>query len=442
MKIFIKKLGCPKNDVDGDYIAGECQSLGHEIMNSDALVDGVIINTCGFILPAKEESIAEIARYEKLKKDGELKYLYVTGCLSQRYNDMLKKEFKNVDGFFGLGQIKELAQVLSAKGKKTAGQINSSSELTYLAGESRYIEPQASYAYLKISDGCDRFCSYCAIPYIRGRYRSRPIVDIVQEARLLAQSGKREIILVSQEGSGYGQDFKDGTDLLVLLRELETIAGIKWIRLMYLHPESISDHIIDYIASSEKVLPYFDIPLQHISDKILAQMNRQVTRADIETTLRRICDKLSNSIIRTTFIAGFPGETDKEFSELRDFISDFEFDRLGVFKYSQEEGTPAAQFDAQVPERTKDNRLEELMILQQEIAFRKNMALLDTVQRVIIDKAGRDAVTEGRTIGDCPDIDQTVFIKDDNLSIGQIINARIIKAEGYDLVARVEVDSQ
>lgn len=440
MKFLIKKLGCPKNDVDGDYIAGRLQQAGHQITERETEAEGVVVNTCGFILPAKEESIGEILRFEKLRKDRKIKRLYITGCLSQRYGEKLLKDIKGLDGVFGLGQLDELVAA-SANGEKQLLEVKKipSEKLRYIAGTARYIEGNLPYEYLKISDGCDRYCSYCVIPHIRGRYRSRPVEDIVEEAEFLADCGKKEIILVSQEGTGYGRDFNDGTDILTLLERLEKIEGIHWIRLLYLHPESLTDEIIEYISSSSKTLDYFDVPLQHISDRILSKMNRQITRVRIESILEKIRKSSKNSVIRTTFIAGLPGETEQDFAELCDFIAGFEFDRLGVFKYSREEGTAGYKFEGQVPEEVKEKRLDELMMLQQEIAFRKNIALIDTIQKVIIDKSRSKAIASGRTRGDCPDIDQTVYIKKGDVRIGDILDAKIIMAEGYDLIASTEI---
>ena len=443
MKFFIKKLGCPKNDVDGDYIAGQLISRGLERVADDDDADIVIVNTCGFILPAKEESINEILLYEQKKKQGNLKRLYVTGCLSQRYGEELKKEMPLIDGFFGLGKIDELADSVS-NSAMPAGMVilDKAPELTYLAGNSRYVDPACPYDYLKIADGCDRFCSYCAIPYIRGRYRSRRIPEIIDEARLLVSKGKKEIILVSQEGTGYGRDFKDGTDIIGLLKRLEEIEDLEWIRLMYLHPGAVSDELIEFMSASEKVLGYFDIPLQHISDNILEAMNRRAKRFEIERILDKIRETSPKNVIRTTFITGFPGETETEFEELLGFIEDFQFDRLGIFKYSPEEDTGAEKMKNQVPDEIALERQDILMSVQQEIAFNKNIALIDKIQKVIIDESKPGSRAVGRTGGDCPDIDQRVFVDGDNLKAGDIIDARVIMAEGYDLIARAEVSER
>ncbi|MEW5922736.1 MAG: 30S ribosomal protein S12 methylthiotransferase RimO [Candidatus Zixiibacteriota bacterium] len=443
MKFYIKKLGCPKNDVDGDYIAGLLISRGLQVTDNDMEADIVIVNTCGFILPAKEESIEEILYYEQQKKRGVIKKLYVTGCLPQRYGGELRTEMPVIDGFFGLGKIEALADAITgAEAGKSIVVRDKAVDLTYLSGNVRHIDTTRPFDYIKIAEGCDRYCSYCAIPFIRGHYRSRSLKDIVEEAKLLASKGKKEIILVSQEGSGYGRDFDDGTEILTLLKQLEKVDGIEWIRLMYLHPEAVGDELIDFMTFSDKVLGYFDIPLQHINDRILKMMNRRIRRAQIEKILGKIREKSPENIIRTTFIAGFPGEKESEFEELKEFIKAIEFDRLGVFTYSSEEGTKADAMEDKVPEEVAEERQDILMSVQQEIAFDKNIGLIDKIQQVIIDEIRPDTQAVGRTRGDCPEIDQHVYINGDNLAVGDIIDARVVMAEGYDLIAKAEVSGK
>ncbi len=438
MKFYIKKLGCPKHDVDGDYISGKLIQQGHEKVVSEEQAEAVIVNTCGFILPAKEESIAAILGYENLKKSRRISRLYITGCLSQRYGDELQKELTSVDGIFGLGQLDKLAEAFANGANGDRVQVSPPSmSLRYVAGKERFTDEVFPYEYVKISDGCDRFCSFCAIPLIRGRHRSRPIQEIVEEARFLVESGKKEIILVSQEGNAYGRDSTDGTSVLTLLDKLEKIEGLAWTRLMYLHPEAVTDDLIARLSHSEKTLGYFDMPLQHISDSILKNMNRRVTRKQIETILSKIRSHSEKNIIRTTFIVGLPGESKTEYEELKNFIVDFEFDRLGVFKYSVEEGTRAARMEGQVSEELKEERVDELMILQQEIAFRKNIALIGGIQEVIIDSVNDNSPAVGRTRGDCPDIDQQVHVSGENLKVGDILKVKVNMADGYDLVGSV-----
>lgn len=435
MKFFLKKLGCPKNDVDGDYIVGKLIDAGHVRADEDN-AEIVIVNTCGFILPAREESIQEILRYEQLKNEKRINRLYITGCLSQRYGKELLDEIKNVDGIFGLGQVDEL---VSAIDNNLSGIIsvneNVRTDLKYISGLPRFVDNIFPYEYIKIADGCDRFCSYCAIPSIRGKYRSRPMEDILEEAGKLVSLGKKELILVSQEGTGYGRDLNDGRSIIDLLKKLESVDGVEWIRLMYLHPEAVTDELIEFMTFSEKTLGYFDIPLQHINDDILEAMNRKITQKYIVEILEKIRKMSAVNIIRTTFITGFPGESDKEFEQLRKFIEDFEFDRLGVFKYSSEEGTPANRHKSRVSDETAVARLDELMILQQRIAFEKNIALIDSCQKVIIDRVKDSDLAEGRSTADCPEIDQLVYIKGDRLEVGDILDVNITAADGYDLIA-------
>ena len=439
MRFFIRKLGCPKNDVDGDYISGKLMQLGHEKVASEKEADAVIVNTCGFIFPAKEESIAAILEYEKMKRSSQISRLYITGCLSQRYGKELREEIPEVDGVFGLGQLEELSRAFSnGNGRERLQSAVPSKLLKYIAGQERYVDKRLPYEYLKISDGCDRFCSFCAIPLIRGRHRSRSMDEILSEAKMLAEAGKKEIILVSQEGNAYGRDSSNGKNVITLLQEMEKIEGIKWIRLMYLHPEAMTDELIEYMSHAEKTLGYFDMPLQHINDAILQSMNRRVTRAQIEQKLAKIRKESAENVIRTTFITGLPGETEAKYEELKNFIAEFEFDRLGVFKYSHEEGTRASKMEEQVPEELKEARVDELMTIQQEIAFRKNIDLIGALQEVIIDTVSEESPAAGRTRGDCPDIDQQIFVNGDALKVGDILKVKINMAEGYDLIAAVE----
>lgn len=436
MKIYIKKLGCPKNDVDGDMIASGLIRAGHEIVFDENEAEAVIVNTCGFIQPAKEESIEEILRFEQDKTRNGLGKLYVTGCLSQRYGKELFDEIEGIDGIFGLGEIDELVAAISDRGNRTLkvseGIIR---EISHRDNLPRFIGSEHPYEYLKIADGCDRFCSYCAIPSIRGRFRSRAITDIVDEAKYLVDRGKKELILVSQEGTGYGRDLGGDVTPLKLLMELEKISGLEWIRLMYLHPEALTDELIEYMTHSKKVLEYFDIPLQHVNDRILRLMNRPVTRKRIETVIKKIRAASEENIIRTTFIVGFPGETKEEFVELLEFVSDHRLDRVGAFQYSPEEGTPAGSMAEKIPDKEGRKRLDLLMSLQQEIAFEKNIALIGNIKQVILDEVEDSGPARGRTRGDCPEIDQTVFVRGDALMRGEILEAEITMAQDYDLIA-------
>jgi len=442
MKFYIHKLGCPKNDVDADYITARLIASGHQPVSSPDRADSVIVNTCGFILPAKEESIDEILALGKQKKEGKFSTLYAAGCLAQRYGDDLLAEMPELDGAFGHGVLDELTSAVSdSKRLKECVRIETC-KLDYLDWTNRFISDQLPYSYVKISDGCNRTCSFCAIPGIRGAYRSRPVDSIINEARFLAENGKKELILVSQEATLYGYDLKDGSNLLNLLEQLEKVAGVEWIRLLYLHPAQMSPELIGHMTSGSKTLSYFDLPLQHINDDILSGMQRQTSRWQIEGVLDSIRSADREAVIRTAFIVGFPGETDRQFEDLTDFVERFQFDRLGVFTFSPEDDTPAAVMGRQLPEEVKMARMDELMSLQQEIAFAKNNSLIGSVKEVIIDSGSGGDSAVGRTRGDCPEIDQQVFVSGDNLMIGDIHRVTIEAADGYDLRGTMNRESK
>jgi ribosomal protein S12 methylthiotransferase len=434
MKFYVHKLGCPKNDVDADYISARLIADGHTPVTNPDEAETIIVNTCGFILPAKEESVTEILRMSMLKGNGKLRRLYASGCLSQRYGDELLAEISELDGAFGVGALEALAHAMGSSGRIPTPRRTEAERLSYIDWKDRHISDDSAYAYLKISDGCNRICSFCAIPSIRGSYRSRPIRSIVEEATRLAAKGKREIILVSQEATLYGHDLRDGVDLVGLLKELEKIEGLTWIRLLYLYPTQLDEELIDYLISDDnKTLKYFDLPLQHINDDMLKKMQRGMTREKIESILQSIRTKSGEATIRTTFLVGFPGETEDRFRELRGFVAAFGFDRLGVFTYSLEEGTPAASFENQVSEKRKAERMDELMTLQQEIAMTRNNSLIGSVEEVIIDAVLDAGKAVGRTKSDCPDIDQEVYVSGETLKVGDICAVRITGTEAYDL---------
>ena len=439
MKFYVHKLGCPKNDVDADYISARLLHEGHTPVKDPEEADSIIVNTCGFILPAKEESINELLRFGQLKKDGILKTLYASGCLSQRNGDELIKEMPEIDGAFGLGALDSIAKAvsLSLKNEKTIKM--EARKLGYLSWNNRFISDNYPYSYLKISDGCDRGCTFCAIPAIRGRFRSRPLDSIIREAEYLAQNGKKELILVSQEATLYGYNYKgnDKPDILTLIKELEKIDDVEWIRMMYLYPAELSDEVIEYLVADNKTVNYFDLPLQHVNSEILKSMHRQIDRPGVENLVKKVRSASKDAVIRTTFIVGFPGETDEQFEELKDFIIESEFERMGVFTFSSEEGTLAHKMPNQIPEEVKQDRLDQLMIAQQEIAFDKNNRLIGTEQRVIIDTIEDNGIAVGRSYGDCPDVDQEVYIVDDTLKVGDMVQVAINSAEGYDLFGKV-----
>jgi len=433
MKFYLHRLGCPKNDVDADYISARLIKDGHEAVEMAETAEAVIVNTCGFILPAKEESIAEIFRLSQLKEEGVVKKLYAAGCLTQRYGQELLADIPELDGVFGVGALDELSLVMGGEDKSNTVFSTAADRMQYIAYERRFVSDRLPYAYMKISDGCNRTCAFCAIPGIRGHYRSRPLESIINEARFLVEQGKKELILVSQESTLYGHDLKDGTDLLQLLRELDKIEGLEWIRVMYLYPTHVSDEMISYFAAEDnKTLNYFDIPLQHINDEILKGMDRHTTRQQIESLLHKIRNTGDNATIRTAFIVGFPGETEAQFDELVDFVESFGFDRLGAFLYSAEEGTTANDMADMVDPEIAQKRLDRLMSVQQGLAFNVNNNLIGSVRQVIIDTIPTDGPAMGRTRADCPDIDQNVLVTR-QVVVGELCRVKIESFEGYDL---------
>ncbi|MBI5267591.1 MAG: 30S ribosomal protein S12 methylthiotransferase RimO [candidate division Zixibacteria bacterium] len=434
MRFYVHKLGCPKNDVDGDYIAARLIDAGHQPAASAEEAESVIVNTCGFIQTAKEESINEILRLAALKKIGQLQTLYATGCLTQRNGDEMLAEMPELDGAFGHGALDSLAQAVTGSTKLERTVRIESRKLGYLSWKHRYISDGYPYAYLKISDGCDRGCTYCAIPGMRGKFRSRPMASIVNEARFLAANGKKELILVSQEATLWGYDLPGTPALVDLLKELNAVDGVVWIRPMYLYPAKLDNEVIDYFGSGTKVLPYFDLPLQHINSRILDRMHRQIDRPGIERLMGEIRSRVPHATIRTTFIVGFPGETESDFGELCDFIEESQFDRLGVFAYSAEEGTPAADYGDQASDEVKAERIEIVMSIQREIALAKNAALVGKTLPVIIDEIDATGPALGRSGGDCPEVDQSVYVHGRGLRVGDMMTVKVTEVEGYDLV--------
>ena len=435
MKFFIHRLGCPKNDVDAEYLAARLIEAGHQPVGDPAIADAVIVNTCGFIQDAKQESIDAILQLARLKHEARDRRLYATGCLSQRYGDELLDEMPELDGAFGLGELDAVAEAVTKNSRLRKVVRQDARQLIYLDWKSRFLTDQLPYAYVKISDGCDRSCSYCAIPQMRGGYRSRSMDSILNEVRYLADNGKKEIILVSQEATLWGTDLTGRPDLVKLLAAMDQIGGVEWIRLLYLHPARTSPELIDYLASGSKSLCYFDLPFQHVNTRLLRAMKRESNRTMIEQLLERIRKRAPEAVLRVSFMVGFPGETGAHFGELCDFVRDNRFHRLGVFPFSAEEGTPAAALPNQVQEKLKMDRMDRLMTLQQELAFARNNSLIGQTLDVIIDTVDSESRAVGRTRGDCPEIDQQVLVNGQDVDTGEICRVRINAAEGYDLIA-------
>lgn len=422
-EINIITLGCSKNIVDSEKLLWQLRNGGYKVRWDPEYkkADTVIINTCGFINDAKEESIDTILRFVKAKETGQIRRLFVMGCLSERYMNELRTEIPEVDKYFGVRNIKEILE------ETGISQYNSNLN-------DRILTSPAHYAFLKISEGCDRKCSFCTIPSIRGKYISRTIEELVNEAGMLADCGVREIILIAQDLSYYGMDLYKKKTLADLLYKLLEIDSFQWIRLHYLYPGGFQDEIISLIKDNPKICKYIDIPIQHISDKMLRLMKRCYRRGEVEQILYSLRDQLPGAAIRTTLISGHPGETDEDYFQLREFIKQFRFDRLGVFSYSHEEGTYSGiHYDDEVTQQVKESRLSELMQIQQSISYGKNELLVGRELRVLIDRK-EDQFYSGRTEYDSPEIDQEVLIPVHyNLKTGNFYNIRITQSAEFDL---------
>ena len=420
-KVNIITLGCSKNLVDSENLLGELRSRGMEVMHeSDAPADYIIINTCGFIGDAKEESIETILNYAEAKKQGQFEKLFVTGCLSQRYASELRSEIHEVDGFYGTEDIPAILRDLGFDPRKD------------LVGE-RFITTPSHYAYLKISEGCDRNCSFCAIPLIRGNHRSRKPESLVKEAEYLVSKGVKEIILIAQDLTWYGIDLYKKQMLGELIQRLSDIRGVEWLRLHYAYPAGFPHDVLEIMSDRDNICNYLDIPLQHISDPILRSMKRSVGRQETYRLIEKIKSSVPGVALRTTMMVGYPGETEKDFQELLDFVKETRFDRLGVFSYSPEEGTTAFGLKDDVPEQVKTARLEELLALQQDISFELNEQKIGKTFKTIIDRREGDMFS-GRTEYDSPEVDNEVIINDPGLEIGQFYDIKIVSATEFDLI--------
>ena len=445
MQIGIKSLGCPKNFVDTEVICGKLREKGYHISEKIDNSDIVIINTCSFIRDAVEESIEEILNLVKLKKEGKIKHIIVTGCLPQRYkDDNLNQELPEVDAFLGVGDLLEIDIVVKSilQGEQIY-KVSPKPNFLYNYNTPRTILTPQHYAYIKISEGCQNNCSYCLIPQLRGNHRSRKMEDIIEEVKMLSEKQNlSEIILIGQDTTLYGIDLYGEYKLAELLKKLSLLElnNLKWIRLLYTHPTHYNNELIEVIANYPKICPYLDLPLQHISDKILKRMNRPLKKRYVISLINKLRDKIPNLTLRTTFMVGFPGETDKEFEELLNFVKEFRFERLGAFIFSREEGTPAYDFPQQIPVRIKKERLEELMLTQQSISKEINSSYMGKEIEVLIDEiqSGKPKIAIGRTRADAPEIDGKVVIKTDKAQIGKFIKVKVTEAFEYDLVGVIK----
>ena len=444
MKIGIKSLGCPKNFVDTEIICGKLREKGYQVSEKIDSSDIVIINTCSFIRDAVEESIEEILNLVKLKKEGKIKHIIVTGCLPQRYkDDNLNQEFPEVDAFLGVGDLLNIDNVVkSVLQDEQIYTVSPEPKFLYNHNTPRTILTPQHYAYIKISEGCQNNCFYCLIPQLRGNYRSRKMEDIIDEVKILSEKQNLfEIILIGQDTTLYGIDLYGEYKLAKLLKKLSLLKlnNLKWIRLLYTHPAHYNDELIEVIANSPKICSYLDLPLQHISDKILKRMNRPVKKDYIISLINKLRDRIPNLTLRTTFMVGFPGETDKDFKELLSFVNEFRFEKLGAFIFSREEGIPAYDFPQQIPLRMKKERLTELMLTQQPISKEINSTYMGKKIEVLIDEIQSDKpkIATGRTKGDAPEIDGKVIIRTDTAQVGKIIKVKVTEALEYDLIGEI-----
>lgn len=438
IKVGMVSLGCSKNRVDSELMLGALQKKQYAFTDDPAKADIIIVNTCGFIESAKQESIDTILEMAEYKKNGNLKALIVCGCLAGRYREELSSQLPEVDAFLGVTAYDKIAEAVEKvlEHQHFEEYDEAKAEGDYLG---RVLTTPAHYAYLKIAEGCNNRCSYCAIPYIRGNLQSRPIAEIRQEAEMLLQKGVQEIILVAQDTSKYGMDFAGRSMICELIDVLAPLPGLKWLRLLYCYPDGITDELLDTMLKYENVVRYLDIPIQHLADSMLKRMNRKNTRASTYQAIRKIRQKDPAFILRTTLIAGFPGETQEEFEILRQGVADLQFDRLGVFAYSREDGTPAAKMPDQIEEAVKQERVEQLMLLQQGISLRANQKRIGQKLEVVIEQyLPEEDLYLGRSYAESPEIDGGIVVHAEQpLECGKFYLVAIEDANEYELIGGI-----
>lgn len=445
-KISIISLGCARNLVDSEVMAGLLQQGRYQVVAEPSQAQIVLVNTCSFIDAAKEESLDAILEVSRLKEEGKLRTLVVAGCLSQRYSGELMRELPEVDLFIGTGEVPRIVEILQEHRENKRRNYVGIPRYLYDHASPRRRSSPSFWAYVKVSEGCDHKCAFCIIPKLRGPHRSRPIGSIVEEVRSLAQDGVKEINLIAQDLTAYGRERRDGTTLYGLLRELVSVPGIQWFRPLYAYPNFLDESLLRLIRENEKICKYLDIPFQHVSAHILRRMRRGKSGGAVREAVARLREAIPQLTLRTSLIVGFPGESEKDFRELLDFVQEAQFDRLGVFKYSKEEGTRAALMQGQISEQEKERRWQELMELQAEISRRKNEALIGTVQRVIIDgfdsEAGRFI---GRTQAHAPEVDGVVYVEPSPARArsgtacrpGDLVEVKITRGLDYDLIGEI-----
>ena len=439
MNILFISLGCDKNLVDSEVMLGLLDKKGYQIVDSEEDADIIVVNTCCFIHDAKEESIQTILEMAEYKKEGKLKALIVTGCLAQRYQQEIIDEIPEVDAVLGTTSydhiVEAVEEALAGNGHVVLEDVDALPDVK----EKRLVTTGGHYAYMKIAEGCDKHCTYCIIPKLRGNSRSVPMETLLAEAKDLADQGVKELILVAQETTVYGKDLYGEKSLHKLLRELCKISGIQWIRILYCYPEEIYDELIQTIKEENKVCHYLDLPIQHASDAVLKRMGRRTSKAQLVEIIEKLRKEIPDISLRTTLITGFPGETQEQHEELKDFVDEMEFDRLGVFTYSPEEDTPAATMTEQIPEEVKEDRQAELMELQQEIAFDLAEDMVGREVLVMIEgKVADENAYVGRTYKDAPNVDGLIFINtDEELMSGDFARVRVTGALEYDLIGEL-----
>lgn len=454
--VLFVSLGCDKNLVDSEKMLGLLNEAGYRVAQEESEADAIVVNTCCFIHDAKEESVETILEMAEWKKKGRLKALIVTGCMAQRYQDEIQQEIPEVDAVIGTTGYTEIVPILDeilaeAEASQEEAAVEEPKEKSFVnccpsidllpasLADKRVVTTGGYTAYLKIAEGCNKRCTYCIIPYIRGHYRSFPMEDLLEEARKLAEGGVKELILIAQETTVYGMDCYGRKALPELLTKLCEIEGIEWIRILYCYPEEITDELIAVMKKEKKICHYLDIPIQHSEDTILKRMGRRTNRAELISLVEKLRKEIPDIVLRTTLITGFPGETEEEFKNMVDFVDSMEFDRLGVFPYSAEEGTKAAEMDGQITEEVKESRRDEIMALQQEISADKAASRIDDEMSVLIEGyLYEDDIYIGRTYMDAPKVDGNVFVRaEEELISGDIVPVRITGANEYDLMGDV-----
>ena len=454
--VLFVSLGCDKNLVDSEKMLGLLNEAGYRVAQEESEADAIVVNTCCFIHDAKEESVETILEMAEWKKKGRLKALIVTGCMAQRYQDEIQQEIPEVDAVIGTTGYTEIVPILDeilaeAEASQKEAAVEEPKEKSFVnccpsidllpasLADKRVVTTGGYTAYLKIAEGCNKRCTYCIIPYIRGHYRSFPMEDLLEEARKLAEGGVKELILIAQETTVYGMDCYGRKALPELLTKLCEIEGIEWIRILYCYPEEITDELIAVMKKEKKICHYLDIPIQHSEDTILKRMGRRTNRAELVSLVEKLRKEIPDIVLRTTLITGFPGETEEEFKNMVDFVDSMEFDRLGVFPYSAEEGTKAAEMDGQITEEVKESRRDEIMALQQEISADKAASRIDDEMSVLIEGyLYEDDIYIGRTYMDVPKVDGNVFVRaEEELISGDIVPVRITGANEYDLMGDV-----